>query len=299
LTGSWTQTYRLCCPCRYTIGDIIDTLDSFCKANHKDTKRTYVWICCLCVNQWRVVEQTQIEKSGMLRSSVDFFTVFGDRVASIGHILAMMTPWQQPTYLERIWCIFELYTAHIKGCEVSVVMPPSQRAALEEALFGDDAKNIDAFYDVLSKTRVQDAKASVEHDRTAILEMVQKQAGYSEINHRVNELMREWVGSAISETVEKWKKVGKGRRRDVIYSVLGQGDKQRNERLLYSSFCSEMGLLLERNGDHASALDMQKKALAARELVLGKTASLTAESHQNIGSVLQSMGKVRLPGFGR
>ncbi|CAB9497847.1 Hydra magnipapillata [Seminavis robusta] len=288
-----SANYMLSYSWKYSVGDIIDTLDSFCKANKKNPKRTYVWICFLCVNQWRVVKQSELELSGTL-DTADFFTIFGDRVASIGHILAMMTPWYRPTYLERIWCIFEIFTAHRIGCNVSLVMPPSQRNSLEHALFGKkESGNLDAFYDVLSKTRVQNAQASVDKDRAAILEMIGERPGYAVINRFVNELMRQWLGGAIAETVATWQQVGHVRHRDVLYSMLGQGDKKRNDRLAYATFCTDIGLLFERNGEHESALNMQTKSLTVRESVLGKRSSATAESHCHLGCVLKSMGKYK------
>jgi hypothetical protein len=87
----------------------VDTLVSFCESHDKDPKRTYVWVCCLCVNQHRVVEQTESGQTGMMDTeALDFFTVFGERVTNIGTIIAMMAPWDSPTYLTRVWCIFEV-----------------------------------------------------------------------------------------------------------------------------------------------------------------------------------------------
>ncbi|CAB9525616.1 expressed unknown protein [Seminavis robusta] len=34
----------------YAIGDIVDTLTDFCRQNNLNPKRTYIWVCCLCVS---------------------------------------------------------------------------------------------------------------------------------------------------------------------------------------------------------------------------------------------------------
>ena len=155
----------------YTIGDIVDTLACYCKSSGNDPKRTYVWICFLCINQHPVIEQKQQqERSGRIMSTtaqsatVDFFTEFGDRVHEIGHVLAMMTPWHSPGYLQRIWCVYELYSAHTKGCKISIVMPSREKAALERDVFGEagEGRGVDALYKVFAKTSVQSARASVE-----------------------------------------------------------------------------------------------------------------------------------------
>lgn len=48
----------------------------------------------------------------------------------IGHVLAMMAPWNEPFDLTRIWCAFELYTANEDQVDVTIVMPPAQPGTL-------------------------------------------------------------------------------------------------------------------------------------------------------------------------
>ena len=35
---------------------ILDTLDDFCLTKDRNPQTTYVWMCCLCINQHRVME---------------------------------------------------------------------------------------------------------------------------------------------------------------------------------------------------------------------------------------------------
>ena len=189
-------------------------------------------MCCLCVNQHRVVQKSGATSGILEESKVDFFSLFSDRVTGIGHLLAMMSPWDNPAYLRRVWCVFEMYTAHDTGCAISIVMPPEQKRSLEQSLFEmEDEKtegsSIDKLFEVLEKTRVQDAQASVEQDRIAILSTIHKAAGYRALNHRVNELLRGWVRTVISEIMEK-------RHHESIGS----------EDLEYSGFCCKVGTCL-------------------------------------------------------
>lgn len=50
------ETIMLSYAWAYTIGDIVDTLVLHCETEKLDPKRTYIWICCLCVNQHMIVE---------------------------------------------------------------------------------------------------------------------------------------------------------------------------------------------------------------------------------------------------
>ena len=74
----------------YTIGDIVDVLNNYCTTNNLNPKEVYVWICCLCVNQHRVIEK---KRNGEVVPFEEFESVFFKRVTGIGHILAMMAPW--------------------------------------------------------------------------------------------------------------------------------------------------------------------------------------------------------------
>ncbi|CAB9509166.1 hypothetical protein SEMRO_377_G130100.1 [Seminavis robusta] len=76
-------THMLSYAWSYSIGDIVDTLVHYCTSTGKDPRRAYVWMCCLCVNQHRVVLQKKEDRSGarVLGGSgrIDFFAEFGFR----------------------------------------------------------------------------------------------------------------------------------------------------------------------------------------------------------------------------
>ena len=91
---SWTWVY--------SVTEVVDTLAGYCETNKIDPKRTYVWMCCLCLNQHRIVEGNNNSGIGSI-SSVDFGTEFQIRVIGIGRVLVMMRPWGDPSNLKRIW----------------------------------------------------------------------------------------------------------------------------------------------------------------------------------------------------
>jgi hypothetical protein len=149
----------------YSVGDIIDTLVDYCTTNQLEPSRTYVWICALCVNQHRICGSEQV-------SFEVFQEIFNRRVTGIGHLLAMMSPWHEPLYLTRIWCIFELFTAHTSakaigdqrvgggqdGVRVTLVMPPRERQGMTRAIIEGDGKGIDQLYMLLRKHQYRKQK---------------------------------------------------------------------------------------------------------------------------------------------
>eukprot|EP00797_Seminavis_robusta_P006229 Sro1414_g270680.2 (796) ;mRNA; r:19356-21743 len=265
-------THMLSYSWSYTIGDIVDTLTDFCHSNGLDSKRTYIWICCLCVNQHRVVEGAALKETGVImpaKPQVDFFALFGERVKRIGHLLAMMAPWKAPVYLTRVWCIYELFTAHTNGCVVDIIMPPKEKDSLEQDLLANGG-GIDMLYDTLGNTKVQNACASVEQDRQTILEMIESSVGYHVLNSQVNDLLRSWVKQVI---------------RQLVVTQTDTNDEG------YVDFCNKVGSILCENGEHNAALDLHRKALDICISVLGNhDHKQSAISHFGIGDALCAKG---------
>ncbi|CAB9515012.1 Kinesin light chain [Seminavis robusta] len=305
-------THMLSYSWSYSLGDIMDTLSDFCEHKGLNPKRTYIWICCLCVNQHRVVENSALKNSGMTAPpQVDFFAIFGERVKRIGHVLAMMAPWHSPVYITRVWCIFEIFTAHTTDkCKVDIVMPPKEKDSLEQDVI-DTGSGVNALYATLGSTKVQDAKASVESDRLSILSQVESDVGYYELNNQVNILLRGWMHRTLTQLVES---------REITI------DEE------YVDFCNQVGVIVEKNGepelamklhqaalhicnfafsenhkstattygcigvvqfavgDYDTALEMLQTALDIRFSVVGKNHPDTAQSFNDIGVVLEAMG---------
>ncbi|CAB9515220.1 Hydra magnipapillata [Seminavis robusta] len=296
----------------YAIGDIVDTLVEYCETTDQDPKRTYVWICCLCVNQHRVIEQSKQERSGIFKTrenkkEVDFFAEFGCRVTGIGHMLAMMAPWNDPYYLTRIWCIYEFSTAHQKKarqerCKVTILMPPREKEALVQAVLDVDGDGVDGLNQVLAKTRIENAKASVESDRETILRLVRwRRGGFAKLNQRVNELLREWVRQVLNDLIEDIaaSTLENGENNADGHDVVTDEDKEnqaptedpwKENQLALSVAHFQIGLFLMRLGEVDGALAAFEKNLSIHQAVLGENHPDTGVVYVNIGMALQEKG---------
>jgi len=294
-----TATFMLSYSWGYTIGDIIDTLQTHCERQSLNPKTTYIWICCMCVNQHRVVEQALSQatmkkssntSSGILlpssssspsTSSVNFFDEFRNRVVGIGHILAMMTPWDDPLYLKRVWCIFEVFTANEQdnNCQVTIVMPPLQEQKLEEAILSssDDNTNksgvVDPLFEALAKTRVEKAHASVEDDRIQILGMVEQGVGFRNLNHRVNDFLRRWVRGVIDSIVQA--------RSKEIQDDEDDGAVVVDNNLSQLKFYDDIGRLLLRNHETDAALKLFKDGLKKKKKLFSSASNNSSNKNNN------------------
>jgi hypothetical protein len=84
----------------YTVASIVDSLVAYCEQRQLDEDNTFVWLCCLCLNQHRVREQRE---KGEVISTEDFQKEFETRVLGIKHVLSLTTPWNDPGNMKRAW----------------------------------------------------------------------------------------------------------------------------------------------------------------------------------------------------
>jgi hypothetical protein len=306
---------------RYTIGDVIDTLVDYCKSIDQDTKDTYVWICCLCNNQHRVVEAKNDDTKSE-DTFEEFQRIFHDRVVDIGHMVALMSPWDKPGSLSRIWCIFELYVANEnENCQLTIAMPPREKKAMVNAL--RKAAGVEELYKNLSETRVENAEASEELDRIRILEMVRNGPGYHALNQKVNELLRTWVQFGLLEAVKDYKRDHSDVSGDPEYAMLCNdigkvmrdstaledaetlqqdalavfkacdeaGTLNTIHRRAYSDSHNNYGLLLKTNGDYPGSKAHFQKAMEIGKTIWSDNDYDAAQTYNNIGLALDDMGE--------
>ena len=234
-----------------------------------------VWIFCLCINQHRVVEQHDNQLAttpkGKRAPKVNFFDEFGQRVAGIGHMLAMMTPWHNPGYLDRIWCVFELYSAHCNSkCQSTISMPPKENESLEKELFGEEGRGVDALYE-----------ASLDSDRTAILKIVKSRPGYEALNHAVNDLLRSWVENSIGALIDKYE--------------LNAENGTESDKLKFATLCNKVSCIMNANAEYDIALSIAKKAHSCLDDLRTTTEKIDARRKEELASTYTNYGSVLSP----
>ena len=81
----------------YSCDDITASLLAYCHT----ADASFVWICCLCVNQHRVREA---QAKGQVVPFEEFRETFETRITSIKNMVALLCPWRAPVYIGRVWC---------------------------------------------------------------------------------------------------------------------------------------------------------------------------------------------------
>jgi len=172
----------------YALNDVTSALESWCDNENLDPSDQFLWLCFFCNNQFRIL----LEQSSDGCDELD--KVFGDRLVTIGKVLVIMDSWQEPRYIQRIWCVFESYMADRSGVPFQVILPHTQnQAMLRELQVGNLAGVIDAFGIV----DVERAKASVKADEEKVKSMIQQNSGYDHVNTVVQESLLQWMGAQL------------------------------------------------------------------------------------------------------
>jgi len=194
-TGTATVMLSWCW--RYSVRTVVDALTQWCERSGRDPAKTFVWQCALCCNQFRVEEKKARGESEPFESFVEMFE---SRVCTTMHVVALLAPWDDPVYVSRIWCIFEVWKAMTtEGCEFEVVLPVAEQLRFRDAL-GQDG--LLAMWKAFEKLRIQDAQATVEADRVNILRLVDPDAETQE-DYEASELCAN-VNREVIAQLQRW-----------------------------------------------------------------------------------------------
>ena len=71
--------------------------------------------------------------TGVVETS-ELESAFGDRIKEIGATLIVASPWNNPGFLARAWCLFELMTSVKVGVEPTIMLPERQERAFLDSL---------------------------------------------------------------------------------------------------------------------------------------------------------------------
>jgi tetratricopeptide (TPR) repeat protein len=130
-----------------------------------------------------------------------------------------------------------------RGCNLSMVMPRTEKEDLSSTLLSIGADGIGALHSALAGTSVKEARTSVGSDRDKILSMVKENPGYAAFNNQVNNHLRRWANETIRESIEN-----RGR----YATTLPLGD---------AMFFNRVYSILKDNGEFAAALEVADRAL--------------------------------------
>jgi len=296
-------TVMVSCAKETTVADIINTLDDYCREHDQSDQSVYVWIRELC-------DASSGNKNDDTTTNKDQEQ---ERMAKIGHVMAILTPWYDPMIWKQPLCLADVYGAHqTPGCKVTLVLPPLQTIAVADALVGDPTGPMADLYHALDELSMTTTPAAAADD--------EKKDDHSnnnkQMHQKLQEIFRPWICNVLKEQVQEHcnnthsitaaatttpsSDAASSNDNAALQQALGQdqhsptaaGDAAMN--VFKVQLCNKMGLLFWQYGEYKTALELLEDALAMTETMYGHQHESTATVYRNIANVLTDMGRYKL-----
>ena len=131
--------------------------------------------------------------------------IFESRLKKCGRMVALLDRWEQPadsktTYITRIWCIFEQYTALKLGIPVEFILPKDESTAFTNALQSNGLRFIK---EKLSAIECRNAIASNPQDQEKVRHLIESEYGYDNVNHTVKARFVKWCSEALARELTR------------------------------------------------------------------------------------------------
>ena len=191
---------------------------------------------------------------------------FGDNILSIGSTLIVSSPWNDPCFLNRAWCLFELMTSINVKVPVEILVPHAQ----EQIFVKDLANNFEVVYEALARIDSRKAQAREAKDLEAINRAIERTATHAGLNIMANKAMRKWL----------------------LDTVLGEEIrlKQSGDDMKLRDFQYPSTIMLYELGDFIEGERMARECLLGCEERLGPDHSDTLASVNSLAMLLQAQG---------
>eukprot|EP00043_Microstomoeca_roanoka_P012190 m.117316 g.117316 ORF g.117316 m.117316 type:complete len:509 (+) comp15424_c0_seq2:412-1938(+) len=150
---------------------------------------TYFWFDLVCNNQ---VSTTALPH--------DFWShTFSSAIESIGRVVAVLSPWNDPVPLRRAWCLWEI-NCGLKAPVFEVRLPESQAQLLQQGMLTD----FGALPAALARIDAEQAEASKPEDKDLIAATIRRDIGFHAFNSLVKDRLRQWYLSTADRTLEQF-----------------------------------------------------------------------------------------------
>jgi len=111
-------------------------------------------------------------------------------IQSIGNLVAVMAPWEQPTVLSRTWCLFELHACCSgSNCRFEIALPEMQRRRLASDL----ATSFETFNSFVTSARSECSECSLAGDRDGVFAAIRDGEGFAAVDAVVRRVMMSWI----------------------------------------------------------------------------------------------------------
>ncbi|KDO22628.1 hypothetical protein SPRG_21110 [Saprolegnia parasitica CBS 223.65] len=174
---------------QYLFLETVDSLERFF-ADRGLADDAVIWFCVFNNNQHLAATQ----------SFASWSTTFKNSLATIGNMVMIMHPWNDPIVLRRSWCVFEVYVAVTTGARFEIALARDQ-----EATFLNDMADEGAIHGMLATIKSEDSETTVPSDRDAVDRLI-----FSTLSNWIKSTLEASIASAptLAEKALRWQQLG-------------------------------------------------------------------------------------------
>jgi tetratricopeptide (TPR) repeat protein len=198
----------------------------------------------------------------------ELISAFGDRIEEFEATLIVASPWDNPAFLARAWCLFEFMCSHNAKKPITIMLPRKQ----EEAFVKDLGDNWQVLHQALARIDSRTAQAKEQDDLQAINQEIQVTVTHHELNKMALTSMREWL---VKTGLEQERRL--------------RADKDRKRFL---DFQYPLSIMLRQMGQLKAGVRVAKECLQGHEETLGPKHPETLTSVGRLALLLQDQGKL-------
>ena len=158
---------------KYCFSDPVDVMEQY-EAEHSGT---YYWFD-LFINNQNIASNLPQEW---------WKTTFRTSIKSIGAVLLVLAPWNNPIPITRAWCLWEIMCALSQnGVELTINLPTNQENALLDGVEADP----DSISNALTEIRAEKAEAFKPDDKKMIFEAIEETVGFIDVNQQIKKKLK-------------------------------------------------------------------------------------------------------------
>ena len=175
---------------------------------------------------------------------------FSNAIGKMGRVVMVLSPWNNPVPFTRAWCLWEIYCAVKSNCIFEVALSPEEHEAFVKGITADDGQ----FYQMLANINVENSESFNPADQTRIFDAVISSVGFAELNTMVVGKMRDWVISAIDESIQQSQNL-------IVLNKTSVDIVKKERVLMWGKLLAKMGML-EEMGEFEKAQEIGEKCVA-------------------------------------
>ena len=235
---------------KYKFMDLLSALKHHFRNENDDD--VYIWFDLFSVNQH-------------ISDKVDpdwWNESFMNAVKEIGHVVLVLSPWQNPIPFTRAWCLWEIYCAIVTGSKLEVAMDSGERQDFVSSIRYEDG----AYMQMLGNINVKKSEAWKVEDRDQIFAAVESmEGGFDKVNSMVCSRMRELVIGILADSVDALQ--DGGLTKDLLDTKMAHAD------------------VLDDQGQYAASLSLYEECLQGYMTLFGQDSLNVAATYNNMAVV--------------